>query len=286
MTPGNYCNECGNSHTKREKKASRKIERRYNRAPSPTSQSQSQSQSQSKRQSAAMSSPSMSMSATTLTSQSDCRCLDCGEVLQPGIDYFALSSALCNSYLYLDCMSVVENNVTVKPTTLSSPTAAAATAAAREESAAAPIITTETLFNVLAMFPVVRRYKGPHKLQRIAFLNQCYFVTHLVYTFSDWGQHSLHRNLFQPEYDFIVAHMDYAIEDLNVRASTCVATYTCHDYVSVCLLLYAMSRDVPPSSLPICLSIVPSVSLSLCLSAVSLSLCSFVCLSVCMAVES
>jgi hypothetical protein len=211
MTPGNYCNECGNSHTKREKKASRKIERRYKTAPQSPTTSQSSSQRPS---GGAPSSPSASMSAATITSQSECRCLDCGEVLQSCIDYFALSSALCNSYLYLDCMSVVgASDGGSKPPTLSSPIAAAVV---REEPAT-PIITTETLFNVLAMFPVVRRYKGPHKLQRIAFLNQCYFVTHLVYTFSDWGQHSLHRNLFQPEYDFIVAHMDYAIEDLNVR---------------------------------------------------------------------
>lgn len=236
MTPGNYCNECGNSHTKREKKASRKIERRYKAAP----QSPTTSQSSSKRPSvAAPSSPSVAMSATTLTSQSDCRCLDCGEVLQSCIDYFALSSALCNSYLYLDCMSVVgtSDDSGSKPPTLASPTAAATTV--REESAA-PIITTETLFNVLAMFPVVRRYKGPHKLQRIAFLNQCYFVTHLVYTFSDWGQHSLHRNLFQPEYDFIVAHMDYAIEDLNVRNDecTCLSVVDCAVLMLPCLICY------------------------------------------------
>ena len=40
---------------------------------------------------------------------------------------------------------------------------------------------------------------------------QCYYLTHLIYVFSDWGQHCLCRQLYAEEFEFIVRNMKFAI---------------------------------------------------------------------------
>ena len=52
-----------------------------------------------------------------------------------------------------------------------------------------------------------------------AYKQQCYFVTHVIYAFSDWGQHPLRRQLFIEEFKFMVSNASTVIEVLKVRSS-------------------------------------------------------------------
>lgn len=58
----------------------------------------------------------------------------------------------------------------------------------------------------------------PHTttVDREKYKQQCYFVTHVIYAFSDWGQHPLKRQLFAEEFEFIVTNTAVAIEVLKV----------------------------------------------------------------------
>lgn len=49
-----------------------------------------------------------------------------------------------------------------------------------------------------------------------AYKKQCYLVTHIIYAFSDWGQHALRRELFAEEYEFIVTNMSDVMHILKV----------------------------------------------------------------------
>ncbi len=60
----------------------------------------------------------------------------------------------------------------------------------------------------------VRAEKGD--IDREAYKQQCYFVTHVIYAFSDYGQHPLRRQLFIEEYKFIVTNTATVIEVLEV----------------------------------------------------------------------
>jgi len=51
-----------------------------------------------------------------------------------------------------------------------------------------------------------------------AYKQQCYFVTHVIYAFSDWGQHPLRRQLFIEEFKFMVSNASTVIEVLKVSA--------------------------------------------------------------------
>eukprot|EP01032_Pedospumella_encystans_P017555 gene17555-20000_t len=59
----------------------------------------------------------------------------------------------------------------------------------------------------------VRSEKG--SIDREAYKQQCYFVTHVIYAFSDYGQHPLRRQLFIEEYKFIVTNTATVIEVLE-----------------------------------------------------------------------
>lgn len=50
---------------------------------------------------------------------------------------------------------------------------------------------------------------------REGYKQQCYFVTHVVYAFSDWGQHPLRRQLFAEEFQFLVTNAAAIIEVLK-----------------------------------------------------------------------
>lgn len=50
---------------------------------------------------------------------------------------------------------------------------------------------------------------------REGYKQQCYFVTHVIYAFSDWGQHPLRRQLFAEEFEFLVTNAASILEVLK-----------------------------------------------------------------------
>jgi hypothetical protein len=68
---------------------------------------------------------------------------------------------------------------------------------------------------VCRLLPLARSYQRIDELGEDYFKLQCYYLTHLIYVFSDWGQHTLHRQLFAEEFEFIVINMRLVIEDLK-----------------------------------------------------------------------
>lgn len=71
------------------------------------------------------------------------------------------------------------------------------------------------LQSVIKLLPLARCYQRPDELGSDFYKLQCYFLTHLIYVFSDWGQHSLHRQLFAEEFRFIVENLLLAINELK-----------------------------------------------------------------------
>ncbi len=118
-------------------------------------------------------------------------CDQCRLKIVPCIDYSSLTEALCWSYLFQS----VGLDVDVR-------------------SASA-----QSLSKVVRLLPLVRSYSSLDEMGDNFYKHQCYFVTHLVYVFSDWGQHTLRRQLFAEEFEFIVRHMRIAVESLKVRDS-------------------------------------------------------------------
>jgi hypothetical protein len=68
-----------------------------------------------------------------------------------------------------------------------------------------------TLQEVLKILPLARSYQRIDELGHNFFRLQCYFLTHLIYVFSDWGQHAVRRQLFAEEFEFVVRNMTYAV---------------------------------------------------------------------------
>jgi hypothetical protein len=69
---------------------------------------------------------------------------------------------------------------------------------------------------VLQLLPLIRSYQERADLGSEFFKWQCYFATHVVYFFSDYGQQALNRQLFSEEFRLIVLNLDYVCTDLKV----------------------------------------------------------------------
>ncbi len=71
--------------------------------------------------------------------------------------------------------------------------------------------------DALKWLPDVRPYKGPHQLDWNEYVDQCYLVTHVVFTLSEWGALRLDKELLPHEYYFLREHMISQIRVKNVR---------------------------------------------------------------------
>ena len=69
---------------------------------------------------------------------------------------------------------------------------------------------------MLQLLPIIRCYSSKLDLDHRSFIWQCYFVTHVVYIFSDYGQHTLNRQIFAEEFRFIIVNLDYVGNELKV----------------------------------------------------------------------
>jgi hypothetical protein len=73
----------------------------------------------------------------------------------------------------------------------------------------------DNLRELLRLLPLLRSYQSLDILGMNTFTHQCYFVTHLIYLFSDYGQHTLNRHLFAEEFFFIIESMGVAVHILD-----------------------------------------------------------------------
>ena len=67
------------------------------------------------------------------------------------------------------------------------------------------------LRKLFRIMPIIRSYKTLEELGENMFKSQSYFITHLIYVFSDWGEHSVNRQLFAEEFIFIAENMKTVI---------------------------------------------------------------------------
>jgi len=65
--------------------------------------------------------------------------------------------------------------------------------------------------------PVLRPYKGPHELPWDEYIDQCYLVTHIVFTMNNWGELRLDASLFPHEYYFLRNHLEVHIQQRDVH---------------------------------------------------------------------
>mmetsp|Transcript_10099 Transcript_10099/g.32996 ORF Transcript_10099/g.32996 Transcript_10099/m.32996 type:complete len:493 (-) Transcript_10099:563-2041(-) len=103
------------------------------------------------------------------------RCTQCRAQLRSRIDYGGLTDALVWSYLF--------------------------------ETVDVPLVLNNAKFrfaDIVELLPRVRRYLRLDELGHDFFQLQCYFLTHFIYVVSDWGRHSLRRELFREEFAFVV----------------------------------------------------------------------------------
>lgn len=119
------------------------------------------------------------------------KCDYCESDIEQCIDYFRLTAPLCWCYIFRDSgLNLLEGS-----------------------------IKNETLNQAIEILPTVRSYRRIDEMLTTAFKTQCYFITHLIYAFSDYGQHALKRELFAEEFSFIIENMEIAIEKLKVMQS-------------------------------------------------------------------
>ena len=76
----------------------------------------------------------------------------------------------------------------------------------------------DELRKLFRIMPIIRSYKTLEAMGENMFKHQCYFITHLIYVFSDYGVHSLKRLLFVEEFIFIVENMKtlIALDDADL----------------------------------------------------------------------
>ena len=116
------------------------------------------------------------------TKSDNSKCSVCNHKLKMKVDYGGLTDALVWAYVFRDVGIDIQCNN--RGTTLS---------------------------EIVSVLPLARCYQRIDELGHNFYKLQCYFLTHLVYVFSDWGQHALRRQFFAEEYEFVIHNMKIAI---------------------------------------------------------------------------
>jgi hypothetical protein len=98
------------------------------------------------------------------------------------------------------------------------------------------------LSSVLQYLPIVRSYQPVDVLGHNFYKLQCYFITHFIYVFSDWGHHRLRRELFAEEFNFIVANLHMVI---RLKDSEIVGEFL------QCLCILQFTPETDPELVPI-----------------------------------
>jgi hypothetical protein len=104
------------------------------------------------------------------------------------MDYSALTDALCWAYLF----KCIDFDIDMHSTD------------------------ADSLAKIVRLLPMVRGYIILGDVGRDFYKWQCYFITHLVYVFSDYGQHALRRQLFAEEFEFMATQLVVLVVELQV----------------------------------------------------------------------
>jgi hypothetical protein len=91
--------------------------------------------------------------------------------------------------------------------------------------------------DIFKWLPLVRPYKGPHQLPWQEYIDQCYLITHIIFTTNNWGELSLDPALFPHEYLFLRSHLEIHIQ-VRVRRLLDVS------YHPSCSLSLPQQRDI------------------------------------------
>lgn len=75
---------------------------------------------------------------------------------------------------------------------------------------------------IVQLLPLLRCYLTRQELGSTFFRWQCYFATHVIYYFSDYGQQALNRQLFSEEFRLIVNNLEHVTKHLKVKLSLLV----------------------------------------------------------------
>jgi hypothetical protein len=74
---------------------------------------------------------------------------------------------------------------------------------------------SDNIMSMLRILPLMRSYQSLDSVGENTFIHQCYFATHLIYFFSDYGSHPLTRELFAEEFLFILDSVPVAMQRLD-----------------------------------------------------------------------
>ena len=74
---------------------------------------------------------------------------------------------------------------------------------------------SDNIMSMLRILPLMRSYQSLDSVGENTFIHQCYFATHLIYFFSDYGSHPLTRELFAEEFLFILDSIPVAMQRLD-----------------------------------------------------------------------
>jgi len=74
-----------------------------------------------------------------------------------------------------------------------------------------------TFPDAVQWIPDLRPYKGAHQLEWREYMDQCYLVSHIIFTMSEWGELQLDPRLFPHEFFFILEHLSLHIRLRNVH---------------------------------------------------------------------
>ncbi|CAM9132428.1 unnamed protein product, partial [Ectocarpus fasciculatus] len=87
--------------------------------------------------------------------------------------------------------------------------------------------------DIFQWLPTLRPYKGAHEMDYQEYIDQCYMITHIIFTSNNWGELSLDPALFPHEYFFIQANFDIHLQQRDVHLIAefmeCMRCFGCRD---------------------------------------------------------
>lgn len=70
---------------------------------------------------------------------------------------------------------------------------------------------------IFKWLPELRPYKSPTQLPWQEYIDQCYLITHVIFTCNNWGELRLDPALYPHEYHFLRANLDIHIQQRDVH---------------------------------------------------------------------
>ena len=88
-------------------------------------------------------------------------------------------------------------------------------------------------YDIFKWLPYFRPYKSPQELPYQDFIDQCYMITHIIFTNNNWGELQLHSHLYLHEYYFIRHYFMYFVANHDTHLLSefieCLRCFGCDD---------------------------------------------------------